>query len=173
MSKILNTQLTGIFNRIEKQAMEIQMAAQCIVQAIGGEGFVYIKGYEDLAFFEPFILQSQERLRSSCQLSTLNSFDDLDTTDRVFLFSPFYNEAVAQDISALLQRDIDIVLVSNRPKSDDFPEHLLHFINLSTPRPIVYTEDYDKIVQPHSMAFNYIYYDIYTQMVEMTRDLEL
>ena len=150
MSKILNTQLTGIFNRIEKQAMEIQMAAQCIVQAIGGEGFVYIKGYEDLAFFEPFILQSQERLRSSRQLSTLNSFDDLDTTDRVFLFSPFYNEAVAQDISALLQRDIDIVLVSNRPKSDDFPEHLLHFINLSTPRPIVYTEDYDKIVQPHS-----------------------
>lgn len=173
MSKILNTQLTGIFNRIEKQAMEIQMAAQCIVQAIGGEGFVYIKGYEDLSFFEPFILQSQERLRSSRQLSTLNSFDDLDTTDRVFLFSPFYNEAVAQDISALLQRDIDIVLVSNRPKSDDFPEHLLHFINLSTPRPIVYTEDYDKIVQPHSMAFNYIYYDIYTQMVEMTRDLEL
>ena len=173
MSKILNTQLTGIFNRIEKQAMEIQMAAQCIVQAIGGEGFVYIKGYEDLAFFEPFILQSQERMRSSRQLSTLNSFDDLDTTDRVFLFSPFYNEAVAQDISALLQRDIDIVLVSNRPKSDDFPEHLLHFINLSTPRPIVYTEDYDKIVQPHSMAFNYIYYDIYTQMVEMTRDLEL
>lgn len=173
MSKILNTQLTGIFNRIEKQAMEIQMAVQCIVQAIGGEGFVYIKGYEDLAFFEPFILQSQERLRSSRQLSTLNSFDDLDTTDRVFLFSPFYNEAVAQDISALLQRDIDIVLVSNRPKSDDFPEHLLHFINLSTPRPIVYTEDYDKIVQPHSMAFNYIYYDIYTQMVEMTRDLEL
>ena len=161
MSKILNTQLTGIFNRIEKQAMEIQMAAQCIVQAIGGEGFVYIKGYEDLAFFEPFILQSQERLRSSRQLSTLNSFDDLDTTDRVFLFSPFYNEAVAQDISALLQRDIDIVLVSNRPKSDDFPEHLLHFINLSTPRPIVYTEDYDKIVQPHSMAFNYIYFDIY------------
>ena len=173
MSKILNTQLTGIFNRIEKQAMEIQMAAQCIVQAIGGEGFVYIKGYEDLAFFEPFILQSQERLRSSRQLSTLNSFDDLDTTDRVFLFSPFYNEAVAQDISALLQRDIDIVLVSNRPKSDDFPEHLLHFINLSTPRPIVYTEDYDKLVQQQSMAFNYIYYDIYTQMVEMTRDLEL
>jgi len=74
MSKILNTQLTGIFNRIEKQAMEIQMAAQCIVQAIGGEGFVYIKGYEDLAFFEPFILQSQERLRSSRQLYNIKQF---------------------------------------------------------------------------------------------------
>ena len=40
-------------------------------------------------------------------------------------------------------------------------------------RPIVYTEDYDKIVQPHAMALNYVYYDIYTQMIEMTRDLEL
>ncbi len=46
-------------------------------------------------------------------------------------------------------------------------------IDLSTPRPIVYTEDYDKIVQPHAMALNYVYYDIYTHMIEMTRDLEL
>lgn len=59
MSKILNTQLTGIFNRIEKQAMEIQMAAQCIVQAIGGEGFVYIKGYEDLAFLSPLYYKAK------------------------------------------------------------------------------------------------------------------
>ncbi|MDI1798320.1 DUF2529 family protein, partial [Staphylococcus aureus] len=27
MSKILNTQLIGIFNRLEKQSLEIQMAA--------------------------------------------------------------------------------------------------------------------------------------------------
>ncbi|HDG6889506.1 TPA: DUF2529 family protein, partial [Staphylococcus aureus] len=32
---------------------------------------------------------------------------------------------------------------------------------------------YDKIVQPHAMALNYVYYDIYTHMIEMTRDLEL
>ncbi|MCZ2500328.1 DUF2529 family protein, partial [Xylophilus sp. Kf1] len=35
MSKILNTQLTGIFNRLEKQELDIQMAAQCLIQAIG------------------------------------------------------------------------------------------------------------------------------------------
>lgn len=52
MSKILNTQLTGIFNRLEKQALDIQMAAQCLIQAIGGEGYVYVKGYEDLKFYE-------------------------------------------------------------------------------------------------------------------------
>ncbi|EVV68733.1 hypothetical protein U199_02129 [Staphylococcus aureus M64164] len=31
MSKILNTQLIGIFNRLEKQSLEIQMAAQCLI----------------------------------------------------------------------------------------------------------------------------------------------
>ncbi|MCD9067573.1 DUF2529 domain-containing protein [Staphylococcus pasteuri] len=173
MSKILNTQLIGIFDRIEKQSLDIQMGAQCLVQAIGGEGHVYIKGYEDLKFYEDFILNSNEKLKSSRALADLKHMNDLDTTDRVFLFSPTYNDDVEKDVQQLIDLDIDFVLICNRPKSDDFPEHLMHFINLSTPRPIVYTEDYDKIVQPHPIAFNYIYYDIYTQMIEMTRDLEL
>ncbi|QQT11895.1 DUF2529 domain-containing protein [Staphylococcus pasteuri] len=173
MSKILNTQLIGIFDRIEKQSLDIQMGAQCLVQAIGGEGHVYIKGYEHLKFYEDFILNSNEKLKSSRALADLKHMNDLDTTDRVFLFSPTYNDDVEKDVQQLIDLDVDFVLICNRPKSDDFPEHLMHFINLSTPRPIVYTEDYDKIVQPHPIAFNYIYYDIYTQMIEMTRDLEL
>ncbi|CDR62083.1 DUF2529 family protein [Staphylococcus schweitzeri] len=173
MSKILNTQLIGIFNRLEKQSLDIQMAAQCLVQAIGGEGYVYVKGYDDLQFFENFVLHSEERLKSSRKLESLNDFKDIDSTDRVFLFAPFYTEEMANDIQKLIDLDIDIVVISNKPKTDDFPDYLIHFIDLSTPRPIVYTEDYDKIVQPHAIAFNYVYYDIYTQMIEMTRDLEL
>ncbi|WP_411155602.1 DUF2529 family protein [Streptococcus pneumoniae] len=30
-----------MFNRLEDQALDIQMAAQCLIQAIGGEGYVY------------------------------------------------------------------------------------------------------------------------------------
>jgi hypothetical protein len=93
----------------------------------------------------------------------------------------------------------EMVLISNKPKTDDFPDHLVHFIDLSTPRPIVYTEDschfnhlcinvivyiiqchrmwLDNLIVifsiDHAMALNYVYYDIYTQMIEMTRDLEL
>ncbi|MDU3266340.1 MAG: DUF2529 family protein, partial [Staphylococcus sp.] len=145
MSKILQTQLTGIFNRLEDQALDIQMAAQCLIQAIGGEGYVYINGYGNLKFFETFRLDSDEKLNSSKKLSELNSLNDLDTTDRVFLFSPFYTKEVDQDVQQLIDKDIDFVLVCNRPKQEDFPEHLMHFVNLSTPRPIVYTEDYDKI----------------------------
>ena len=154
MSKILQTQLTGIFNRLEDQALDIQMAAQCLIQAIGGEGYVYISGYGDLKFFETFILESEEKLNSSKKLSELDSLNDLDTTDRVFLFSPFYTKEVAHDVQQLIAKDIDFVLICNHPKQEDFPEHLMHFVNLSTPRPIVYTEDHDKIVQPHTMAFN-------------------
>ena len=66
-------------------------------------------------------------------MSELNSLNDLDTTDRVFLFSPFYTKEVAQDVQQLIDKDIDFVLVCNRPKQEDFPEHLMHFVNLSTP----------------------------------------
>ncbi len=39
------------------------MAAQCLIQAIGGEGYVYVKGYDDLQFFESFILHGDEHLK--------------------------------------------------------------------------------------------------------------
>ena len=128
---------------------------------------------DDLKFYESFILQSHEKLASSLPLEDLQNFNDIDTTDRVLLFSPYYTSEVESDVLQLIDLDVDLVLICNNPKRDDFPNHLIHYVNLSTPRPIVYTEDYDKIIQPHPMALNYIYYDIYTQMIEMTRDLDL
>ena len=116
MSKILNTQLIGIFDRIEKQALDVQMGAQCLIQAIGGEGHVYIKGYDDLKFYEEFILHSHEKLKSSLPLTDLNSFEELDTTDRVFLFSPTYNEDVERDVNKLIETDICLLYTSPSPR---------------------------------------------------------
>ena len=87
MSKILNTQLNGVFNRIEAQALDVQMAAQCLIQAIGGEGTVYVKGYEDLNFFEDYVLNSNEKLKSSAPLASINTFKDIDTTDSCLLYT--------------------------------------------------------------------------------------
>lgn len=173
MSKMLTTQLTGIFNRLDQQELDIQMAAQSLIQAMGGEGHVYIKGYGDLKCFESYILTSFEKLHSSLALDDYPSFDVLDTTDRVLLFGAEYSEEMARDLEQLIADDHDVVVITNKPKEVELPDHLMHFINLSTPRPIVYTEDYDKVVQPHLMALNYVYYEIYTQMVEMMRDLDL
>ncbi|WP_019165790.1 DUF2529 family protein [Staphylococcus delphini] len=173
MSKMLTTQLTGIFNRLDQQELDIQMAAQSLIQAMGGEGHVYVKGYGDLKCFESYILTSFEKLHSSLALDDYPSFDVLDTTDRVLLFGAEYSEEMARDLEQLIADDRDVVVITNKPKEVELSDHLMHFINLSTPRPIVYTEDYDKVVQPHLMALNYVYYEIYTQMVEMMRDLDL
>lgn len=173
MSKMLATQLTGIFQHIDKQELDIQMAAQCLIQAMGGEGHIYVKGYDDLQWFEPYILNSEEKLKSSRSLSAVDTFEQLDSTDRILLFAPFMTEALEKDLQQLIDLDKEVVLITNPSKSYTVPEHLIHFINLSTPRAIVMTEDYDKVVVPHNIAMNYIYYDIYTQMIEMIRDLDL
>ena len=173
MSKMLATQLTGIFQRIDKQALDIQMAAQCLIQAIGGEGHVYVKGYDDLHWFQSYILNSEEKMTSSRPLAALDSFEQLDSTDRILLFAPFMTSELKNDLQQLIDLDKEVVLITNPSKAYTIPEHLIHFINLSTPRAIVMTEDYDKVVVPHNIALNYIYYDIYTQMIEMIRDLNL
>src|SRR5699024_12800825 len=138
MSKILNTQLNGVFNRIEAQDLDIQMAAQCLIQAIGGEGNVFVKGYGDLNFFENYILNSNEKLESSVALSSLNTFEDIDTTDRVFLFSPYYTENVENDVKSLIANDVDFVLICNKPKTGDFTDHLFLFVYLISYRPNVF-----------------------------------
>ncbi|AVP35497.1 DUF2529 family protein [Staphylococcus felis] len=173
MSKMLTTQLTGVFHRLESQSLDIQMAAQSLIQAIGGEGHIYVKGYGDLKHFENYIVESSERLKSSQTLDSLHSFDQLDSTDRILLFSPYFDEAIQQDLTQLLNDDRDVVVITNKSKDTTLPDHLVHFVDLSTPRPIVYTEDFDKVVTPHIISMGYIYYEIYTQMVEMITDLEL
>ena len=59
MSKILQTQLTGIFNRLEDQALDIQMAAQCLIKLLV-EKDMYILMVMKFKIFETFILDSDE-----------------------------------------------------------------------------------------------------------------
>lgn len=173
MSKMLTTQLTGVFNRLDAQSLDIQMAAQSLIQAIGGEGHIYVKGYGDVKAFEDYILHSEEKFKSSRALASLSSFDALDSTDRILLFGAHYTQEMAEDVSQLIADDLDVVVITNKPTDTEIPDHLVHFIDLCTPRPLVFTEDYDKVVVPHMIALNYIYYEIYTQMIEMIRDLDL
>ncbi|MGV3042872.1 DUF2529 family protein [Staphylococcus rostri] len=173
MSKMLTTQLTGVFNRLDAQSLDIQMAAQSLIQAIGGEGHIYVRGYGDVKPFESYVLHSEEKLESSRALDTLTDFAELDSTDRVLLFGEHYTEAMAHDLSQLIADGRDVVVITNKPTSVEIPDHLVHFIDLSTPRALVFTEDYDKVVVPHLIALNYVYYEIYTQMIEMIRDLGL
>ncbi len=46
----------------------------------------------------------------------------------------------------------------------------MNFIDLSTPRAIVPAEDFSRIIRPHMMAMNYIYYVIYAGMKELLEE---
>ena len=69
------------------------------------------------------------------------------------------------------KKDVDFVVIANKDKENKAHETLMHYIDLCTPRPIVPTADYSKIITPHMMAINYIHYIMYAEMYEITQDL--
>ncbi|ULG73973.1 DUF2529 family protein [Macrococcus brunensis] len=163
MIKIFNTQLNGVFQKINNQETEIDIAARLLAQAILGEGKVYVKGFGDLKYFEEFATSSAERLPDSEKLITESV---IDKTDRVLLMADAYDDAVIEYIADLDQQDIDYVLICNK----DERISSMNFIDLSTPRALVPTEDFSRIITPHMMAMNYIYYILYATIKEMIDD---
>ncbi|MGT0202688.1 DUF2529 family protein [Staphylococcus aureus] len=157
-----------------KHLSEIQMGrVLLLIQAIGGEGYVYVKGYDDLQFFEKFIVHSDERLKSSRKLMLLKTLKKLMKSYRVLLFAPFIRHisCIRYSKTYPLRYRCGLNKATNL-QTDDSPTTTF-YPSILTPRPIVDTEDYDKIVELYVMVSNYVYDDIYTQMIEMTRDLEL
>ncbi|MDJ1112024.1 DUF2529 domain-containing protein [Macrococcus sp. S115] len=160
MFKIFNTQLNGIFKKIEAQEVEIDIAARLLAQAVVGQGKIYVKGFGDLKHFEDFAVESKERLFDSEKFITESLIDH---TDRILVMSDTYDEDCHEFITMLKEKDIDFVLVCNKDERID----VMNFIDLSTPRALVPTENFSRIITPHMMAMNFIYYGIYNVMYEM------
>lgn len=160
MLKIFNTQLNGIFKKIDMQEAEIDIAGRLLAQAVVGEGSIYVKGFGDLKFFEAFAANSKENLFDA---EVYISDALVDSTDRVLVMSDTYDESTAEFVDDLETRDIDYVLICNKHEAI----HSMNFIDLSTPRALVPTEDFSRIITPHMIAMNYIYYAIYSVMYEM------
>ncbi|WP_414042274.1 DUF2529 family protein [Macrococcus animalis] len=160
MLKIFNTQLNGIFKKIDMQETELDIAGRLLAQAVVGEGRIYVKGFGDLKYFEDFVVNGKESLFDA----TVYISDALvDRTDRILVMSDEYDDSTAEFVDSLEARDIDYVLVCN--KSDAITS--MNFIDLCTPRALVPTEDYSRIITPHMMVMNYIYYAIYSVMHEI------
>ena len=64
MSKILNTQLTGILIGLKNKSWIFKWQLNVSFKQLV-EGHVYKGWYDDLKFYESFILQSHEKLASS------------------------------------------------------------------------------------------------------------
>ncbi|WP_323704210.1 DUF2529 family protein [Mammaliicoccus sp. Dog046] len=171
MLKIFNTQLNGIFSKIDAQIEEIEIASQLLMQAANGEGHIFIKTFDEMNHLSEFMLFGQESLPHAHPLETTDEIQQIDTTDRVLLVASHFTQELNQWIDALNASDVDFVVISNKDKENKTHESLMHFVDLSTPRPIVPTTDYSKIITPHLMALNYIYYIMFAEMYEITQDL--
>ncbi|MGO1989610.1 DUF2529 family protein [Mammaliicoccus vitulinus] len=171
MLKIFNTQLNGIFSKIDAQLEEIEIASQLLMQAANGEGSIFIKTFDEIDYFNDFMTKSNESLPHSKTLDHLDEVHTIDSTDRVLLVGSFFTAELNHWIQKLNDLDIDFVVIANKDKDHKSHENLMHYIDLSTPRAIVPTADFSKIITPHIMALNYIYYIMFAEMYEMTQDL--
>ncbi|MBF9297091.1 DUF2529 family protein [Mammaliicoccus sciuri] len=171
MLKIFNTQLNGIFSKIDAQIEEIEIASQLLMQAANGEGKIRIKTFDEINHFQTFMTDGNESFPHAETLNTLDEIEKIDSTDRVLLAGTSFTEELNEWITKLNDHDIDFVVIANKDKDNKTHESLMHYIDLSTPRAIVPTADYSKIITPHLMALNYIYYIMFAEMHEITQDL--
>lgn len=168
MDKILQTQLTNIYNHINAQEEEIEMAARLIAQAVSSEGEVRLATFHDFTGIQSYLLEGALSLPKAQPFETVES---LDAPDRTLVIADQFDESVKQLVNALEEAGKEFVLISNYNKHEaEILDSLHHYIDLSSPRPLVPTPDFDKIVNPYISAFLYLYDHLFVLVDEMTNE---
>jgi len=168
MDKILQTQLVNIYNHIDAQSEEIEMAARLLAQAVHSEGEIFIKTFHDIAGMENFLIEGTLSLAKAKQLKDVSQ---VATPDRVLVAAGVFDEEVKAFTESLETAGVEFVLVSNFNKHEsERMNQIHHYIDLSSPRPLIPTPNFDKIVNPYMSAFLYIYDHLYVLIDEMTNE---
>lgn len=168
MDKILQTQLVNIYNHIDAQSEEIEMAARLLSQAVHSEGGIYIKTFHDIAGMENYLLEGTLSLP---KVKRLDAISEVGSPDRVLVSADMFDEEVKAFVEALETADIEFVLISNFNKHEsEKMDQIHHYIDLSSPRPLIPTPNFDKIVNPYMSAFLYLYNHLYVLIDEMTNE---
>lgn len=168
MDKILRTQLGHIYNHIDAQAEEIEIAARLLAQAVESEGRILLKTFHDFKGIEELLLGGELALPD---IAPFQSVDDTDTPDRVFIAGSIIDDGMKSFIQSLQTRGIEFVLIATfNKKESEFIDTINHYIDLNSPRPLVPTPNFDKIINPYINVFLYAYYHLYTFIDEMTND---
>lgn len=168
MDKILQTQLINIYNHIDAQEEEIEIAARLLSQAVHGEGNIIIKTFHDFKSMEPLLLHGELKLGSP---SSFSAFENIDTPDRMLVVANIFDDEVKSFVDELNSQPIEFVLISNYNRHENETlDNVHHYIDLSSPRELIPTPNFDKIVNPYINAFTYLYYHLYVLIDEMTND---
>lgn len=168
MDKILQTQLVNIYNHIDAQSEEIEIAARLLAQAVHSEGGLYLKTFHDFTGMENYLLEGTLALP---KMNRLNDISMVDTPDRVLVAADMFDQEVKTFVDALEAADIEFVLISNFNKHESEKlDQIHHYIDLSSPRPLIPMPNFDKIINPYMSAFLYLYNHLYVLVDEMTNE---
>src|SRR5699024_11011565 len=91
MDKILQTQLVNIYNHIDAQSEEIEMAARLLAQAVHSEGEIFITSLHDIAGIENFLIEDTLSLAKARKLKNVSQDAK---PDRVLVAAGVFNEEV-------------------------------------------------------------------------------
>lgn len=170
MDKILQTQMTNVYNKIFDQAEEIEIAARLLAQAVGTDGNILLKTFHDFRYIETLLIEGEESLPD---IKSFETIQNVTTPDRILVVAKDFDDDVKTFIQKLEDKDMDYCLICNKNKEDaETLESIFHFIDLASTRKLVPTADFDRIINPYVSALLFIYYNLYIFIDEMTADDE-
>lgn len=173
MSKILSTQMTGLFQRIINSEEEaIEETSRLLVQASVGQGKVYFACFEEMQPIEFNALHSAEPFTN---LHRWSPEIELTDSDRVCIFTSNAANPEAVLLAKKLYKDfIPFSVVASEPQSEDneLSELAYTYVSMKVrggilPHPINIGE---RVVIPYLMAGLFIYEAIKLNYDEMLGD---
>ncbi|GLC87952.1 DUF2529 domain-containing protein [Lysinibacillus piscis] len=168
MSKILTTQLSGLFQRIVQNEEEaIEETARLLAQAAVGEGHVYFACFDEMQAIE---LNASQAIEHFAKLRIWTKDANITEADRVCIFtrSAHHEEALtfAQKLS---QNFIPFAAVASEIADEENPLADLAYTYISTRvrGGLLPNEQGERIVVPHTIAALFIYEAIKISYDEM------
>src|SRR5699024_9382682 len=150
MDKILHTQITNVFNNIEHQEEEIEIAARLLAQAVMSEGNILLKTFNEASYFKDYFLNNEESLSS---IRPLNSLDAVSHADLHLISTKQYTRQVKSFVDQRDEKFIEYVLSSNKRKDNEEELQEKHRCSdLSPKRKRIPLPEFERALNPYGTA---------------------
>lgn len=157
--KLLSSQLTQIFERIDLLEQSLEEIARLFAQTAIGEGTIFIAAFGEMKAVAAAALESSEPLPSASEWKTDSI---LTSADRVFILSK--KDEGDELAGRLSDAAIPFAMLSAESYKSDLPEV---FLSLGIDEGIPADETDGRTIVPHAMAALYAYHRIKVMLDRM------